>query len=223
MNKLCSFSKVFIKFSLINNKINFRYASASEQFRQAVLILRLRQKSIHLREKSIAYPTERSQHRRQAAFISRFTLDVGRAPKCLHFVRARIRHFGLSPTQARREGYALFDEDDVFAGSRNTAAACLNCSDADAKQRPILLFIKLNFINTFEKEHNLFTFSAYYKHCQDEVHSTWKQTQRQTNNFFFFVIRRETELLPLLMRDGHPVGRPFFMRTNGDLNVILKE
>ena len=93
---------------------------------------------------------------------------------------------------------------------RNIRAACLNCSDADAKQRPILLFIKLNFINTFEKEHNLFTFSAYYKQCQDEEHEPQEQTQRQTNNFFFFVIRRETELLPLLMRDGHPAGWPFF-------------
>ena len=36
-------------------------------------------------------------------------------------------------------------------------------------------------------------------------------TDTETNNFFFFVIRRETELLPLLMRDGHPVGWPFFM------------
>ena len=56
--------------------------------------------SIHLREKNIAGPTERSR-RRWAACISRFTLDVGRAPKCLPFVRARIRHLGLSPTQAR--------------------------------------------------------------------------------------------------------------------------
>ena len=58
----------------------------------------------------------RDQHRRQAAFISRFTLDVGRAPKCLPFVRARIRHLGLSPTQACRVGPAFFDEDDVCTG-----------------------------------------------------------------------------------------------------------
>lgn len=41
------------------------------------------------------------------------------------------------------------------------------------------------------------------------------ETDTETNNFFFFVIRRETELLPLLMRDGHPVGWPFFMRVAG--------
>ena len=95
---------------------------------------------------------------------------------------------------------------------RNIRTACLNFSDADALWKSILLFIKLNFINTFEKEHNLFTFSAYYKQCQDEEHEPREQTQtqRQTNNFFFFVIRRETELLPLLMRDGHPAGWPFF-------------
>ncbi len=72
----------------------------------------IRQQIIHLREKNIVGPTERSG-RLQAAFISRFTLDDGRAPKCLPFVPARIRHLGLSPTQAHRVGPTFFDEDDV--------------------------------------------------------------------------------------------------------------
>ena len=86
--------------------------------------------SIHLREKNIASPTENASRVGKpfllasgvTAFISRFTLDVGRAPKCLHFVLARIRHLGLPPTQkalaflARREGLAFFDEDGVCAG-----------------------------------------------------------------------------------------------------------
>ena len=86
--------------------------------------------SIHLREKSIAGPTENASRVGKpfllasgvTAFISRFTLDVGRAPKCLHFVLARIRHLGLPPTQkalaflARKEGLAFFDEDDVCGG-----------------------------------------------------------------------------------------------------------
>ena len=38
---------------------------------------------------------------RQAA-ISHFMLDVGRSPKCLHLVQARIRHLGLSPTQKKK-------------------------------------------------------------------------------------------------------------------------
>ena len=33
-----------------------------QQIRQAVLVFRVRQQSIHLREKNIAYPTERSQN-----------------------------------------------------------------------------------------------------------------------------------------------------------------
>ena len=86
-------------------------------------------RSIHLREKNIAGPTERSR-RRLAACISRFTLDVGRSPKCLPFVRARIRHLGLSPTQGRREGPAFFDEDDACAGFRSYVAACPNCRGA---------------------------------------------------------------------------------------------
>jgi len=53
----------------------------------------IRQQSIHLREKSIAGPTERS------------------------------RSGGLPPAQARREGLALFDEDDVCAGMLSFAAA----------------------------------------------------------------------------------------------------
>ena len=36
------------------------------------------------------------------ASISHFMLDVGRSPKCLHLVQARIRHLGLSPTQKKK-------------------------------------------------------------------------------------------------------------------------
>ena len=39
---------------------------------------------------------------------------------------ARIRHLGLSPTQVRREGLTLFDEDDVCAGFRDSDTAHLN-------------------------------------------------------------------------------------------------
>ena len=56
--------------------------------RQTALILRFRQQNIHLREKSIVSPTERS--------------SKGGMPPLLI---------------ARREGLALFDEDDVCAGS----------------------------------------------------------------------------------------------------------
>jgi len=40
-----------------------------------------------------------------AAFISRLPLDVGRSPKCLHFVLARLRHLGSTPTQKARADY----------------------------------------------------------------------------------------------------------------------
>ena len=68
-----------------------------KQFRPAAFTVRYPAVSIHLREKSIAGPTERS------------------------------RNGGLPPTQARREGPALFDEDDVCAGIWSFAAARLKC------------------------------------------------------------------------------------------------
>ena len=38
-----------------------------QQIRRAVVVLRVRQQSIHLREKNIAYPTERSQNAKHFA------------------------------------------------------------------------------------------------------------------------------------------------------------
>ena len=104
------------------------------KFRKAVLTIHLQRKtSIFVRKALQVRP--RDQHRRQAAFISRFTLDVGRAPKCLPFVLTRIRHLGLSPTQARREGPAFFDEDDVCAVFRNCDTAFPNSISLE-KNRP---------------------------------------------------------------------------------------
>ncbi len=50
---------------------------------------------IHLREKNIVYPTERSRG-------------------------------GKPPTQAHREGYTFFDEDDAYVVILSLITACLN-------------------------------------------------------------------------------------------------
>ncbi len=73
------------------------YEASLRQFRPAAFTVRYPAVNIHLREKSIAGPTERS------------------------------RNGGLPPAQARREGPALFDEDDAYAGIWSFAAARLKC------------------------------------------------------------------------------------------------
>ena len=82
-------------------RLNTRFrvaALVNTRFRVAALAHRFRQQSIHLREKNIAGPTERS--------------SKGGTPPLLI---------------ARREGPAFFDEDDVCCRYMDPGSSLINC------------------------------------------------------------------------------------------------